>query len=547
MPGCSIPGIPAGRTRTEVLISSTWGLAGDLVGGQAPADLFRVNRKDGSDITESRIALKKVGLVAGNSGQLVRTEIASDQQTAPSLTPDEIGRLMTIALAVEDRFRVPLDMEWCLDHQGKIWLLQVRPLRLTSIQETSAPPPQSQPILSGGITIFPGRAIAPVKIISQPKDLPTISEGVILVVPQAVPEIGAFLPVLAGFIAEQGHPTGHAATLLREFGVPSLFEVPLATQRLKPGALVSLDATHRQVFQGSIWPDIRERTLARLAKPKIKPIDSPLHDLILKLKLTDPQSRQFRPEAMESIHDVIRFVHEKGIASLFEVGDRESRKQGLPAHKLSSELSFNLFVQDLGGGLTPEAISHKEVKPEDIRSIPFLALWKGISHPQISWSGRTDISIKGFASVMSSSLSQDMGAMRKLGDPNYLLVAQDYLNLNIRLAYHYAMIDSLISPVTENNYVNFRFRGGGGSLQRRDLRARFLSQVLLSSRFSVDLRGDLVTAWLRGYPQQPSEAGLELLGKLMGCARQLDMLMENESSVRHYVDRFLAGDYPAFA
>jgi pyruvate,water dikinase len=109
------------------------------------------------------------------------------------------------------------------------------------------------------------------------------------------------------------------------------------------------------------------------------------------------------------------------------------------------------------------------------------------------------------------------------------------------------MIDSLISPVTESNYVNFRFQGGGGSLQRRDLRARFLREVLLSSKFSVDLRGDLVTAWLRGYPRQPSETGLELLGRLMGCARQLDMLMENETVMRRYVERFLAGDYQAFA
>ena len=57
----------------------------------------------------------------------------------------------------------------------------------------------------------------------------------------------------------------------------------------------------------------------------------------------------------------------------------------------------------------------------------------------------------------------------------------------------------------------------------------------------------MITAWLRGYPQPPSEAGLELLGKLMGCARQMDMLMDNESTRRHYVDRFLAGDYEAFA
>ena len=33
----------------------------------------------------------------------------------------------------------------------------------------------------------------------------------------------------------------------------------------------------------------------------------------------------------------------------------------------------------------------------------------------------------------------------------------------------------------------------------------------------------------------------------MGCARQLDMLMENETVMRRYVDRFLAGDYQAFA
>ena len=197
--------------------------------------------------------------------------------------------------------------------------------------------------------------------------------------------------------------------------------------------------------------------------------------------------------------------------------------------------------------LAPEALSKKEVRPEEIRSLPFQALWRGMSHPQVSWAGRKEIDLKGFASVMVSSLGQDMGAMRKLGDPNYLLVGPDYLNLNIRLAYHYAMVDSLVGPVIENNYVNFRFQGGGGSRERRDLRARFLKEVLLSSRFSVDLRGDLVTAWLRGYAQPPSEAGLELLGKLMGCARQLDMLMENESVMRRYVERFLAGDYQAFA
>ena len=137
--------------------------------------------------------------------------------------------------------------------------------------------------------------------------------------------------------------------------------------------------------------------------------------------------------------------------------------------------------------------------------------------------------------------------MRDLGARNYIMVAPDYVNLNARLAYHFAMVDAFVSPVPENNYVNFRFRGGGAAHERRDLRARFLSEVLLRSGFGVDRRGDLVTAWLRRYPRGPSEDGLAVLGALMGCARQLDMLMRDESSVQEFAARFLKGEYEAFA
>jgi pyruvate,water dikinase len=537
------PGEPG---RKEILISATWGLAGDLVGGRAPADLFRLDRQD-FKIKESQLARKPDRLNPGAVGELDRQPVPADLQTSPALSEEEQKFLAELALKIEKKLGHPQDIEWVIDPEGKVWILQARPLRLTVSPEAAGPPPTERPFLSGGITIFPGRAVAPVQKVEAGQKIPNLPRGVILVAPQAIPEIGAVLPNLAGFVSEQGQPTGHAATLLREFAVPSLFELPGAMQRLESGTLIGLDATHRQIFLGNPWPDVRERTLARLAKPRVKPGGGLLQGLILTLKLTDPQARNFRPEAAGSIHDLIRFVHEKGIAALFEVGDQEARKKGMPSHRLVSPIPLYLFVLDLGGGLSPESRDRKDVAPEHILSNPFQALWKGMVDPRVSWAGRKEINLKGFASVMSSSLSQDMGAMRKMGDPNYLLVAGEYMNLNIRLAYHYAMIDSLISPVTENNYVNFRFRGGGGSLQRRDLRARFLRQVLLSSRFSVDQRGDLVTAWLRGYPQPSSEAGLILLGRLMGCARQLDMLMENEAKVNYYVDRFLAGDYQSFA
>jgi pyruvate,water dikinase len=531
----------------RMLISSTWGLAADLVGGLAPADLFLVDRRDPGRLLESKAVLKKRRLIGQGPGELARQDNPPEKQTALSLDPEEVRQLSQLARRIENHLGGPQDIEWAIDQKGKIWILQARPLRTAGAACVRDSTPDDRPLLSGGLTIFPGRAVAPVQVVIDLNQSPPVSQGVILVVPQATPEIARFLPLLAGFIAEQGSPTGHAATLLREFAVPSLFDLPRATNKLTSGMLIGLDAGHRQVFSGQPWPDIRERTLARLSKPKTGPEESLLRQLILRLTLTDPQSRGFKPENCRSIHDLVRFAHEKGVAAFFEVGDRVKGGKGVSLPRLRSTIPFYIFIHDLGAALSPEASAKKEVRPEEIRSTPFQALWRGMSHPQISWAGRKEIDLKGFASVMASSLSQDMGSLRKMGDPNYLLIGPDYLNLNIRLAYHYAMVDSQVGPVTERNYVNFRFQGGGGSRERRDLRARFLREVLLSSRFSVDLRGDLLTAWLRGYPQKPSETGLELLGRLMGCARQLDMFMENETVMLRYVERFLAGDYQAFA
>ena len=539
---------PGRQEEEQMLVSSTWGLAAEVVGGQAPADLFRVDRRDLSRVMDPVIALKKNRLIPAGPNSLEWQENSLDDQRSPSLSLDEIHRLAVCALAVEEHFGEPQDMEWAIDQSGKLWILQSRPLHpAISHLEEERPIDQERPVLSGGLTIFPGRAVAPVQVVSTLEVLPLLSPGVILVAPQATPEISAVLSRLVGFIAEQGHPTGHAATLLRELAIPSLFGVHGATKKLSSGTMVGLDATHRQVFLGMPWPEIRQRTLARLTKPKIKQPAGPLNGLILVLNMTDPMSRNFKPGRCKSIHDLIRFVHEKGVATLFEVGDQEAARKGIPTRRLTSPIPLPILILDLGNALAREALQKHEVSPEEILSIPFRALWRGVSDPRVNWAGRGEVNLKGFASVMASSLSQDMGAMRKLGDPNYLLVAPEYMNLNIRLAYHYAMIDALVGPITENNYVNFRFRGGGSNLTRRDLRACFLTEVLVHSGFHADRRGDLVTAWLRRYPQGPSEGGLELLGKLMACARQLDMLMNSESTMVHFAERFLAGDYQAFA
>jgi pyruvate,water dikinase len=256
----------------------------------------------------------------------------------------------------------------------------------------------------------------------------------------------------------------------------------------------------------------------------------------------------FRPKGCKSVHDIVRFTHEKAVAAMFELGDEAGGRSRQPTWRLDSPIVLNIYVLDLGGSL-PEKPTGKKgmVKPEEIGSTPFQALWRGVSDPAVSWAGRTRVSGAGFMSVMAASMADRGAAVRGLGGKNYLMVAPEYVNLNARLAYHFAMVDALVGEVPENNYVNFRFRGGGAGQDRRSLRAEFLSRVLLQESFAVDRRGDLVTAWLSRYPREASEAALALLGRLMGCARQLDMLLDSEAAVAHFAERFRAGDYGAFA
>jgi len=300
------------------------------------------------------------------------------------------------------------------------------------------------------------------------------------------------------------------------------------------------------VCEGALWPDVEERVKTRIRRAEAGESVTPLHDWLLTLNLTDPLSGSFRANNCRSVHDIIRFSHEMAVAAVFDVGD-EAVRRGQKAIRLDSKVPLRLTVMDLGGAFPQSDVPLRSLAPEQIQSPPFHALWRGVSDPRVSWAGRTQISLSGFASVMAKSMTDPYGAIRRLGERNYLIVSPQYLNLNARLAYHFAMVDAFVSDVPDNNYVNFRFRGGGAGLERRDLRARFLAEVLLNSEFGVDRRGDLVTAWLRRRPRDESETGLTLLGRLMACARQLDMLMENEAALRYFVERFLEEDYKGFA
>jgi pyruvate,water dikinase len=290
-----------------------------------------------------------------------------------------------------------------------------------------------------------------------------------------------------------------------------------------------------------LWPSGR-REAPVLERRKARRTD-PIATRLLTLNLLDPSAANFRPAGCKTTHDILRYCHEKAIEAMFAVNDHEFQNGAPGGRKLVTPLPFNVLVVDLGGGLAPVLKDNRSVAPAEIVSRPFQALWGGIAHPGVSWTRQMAASLSDLASVLGNALGPQEGDMRALGENSYLLVADEYLNLNTRLAYHYSLVDTCLSDTPGNNYISFRFEGGGASHSRRSLRACFLESCLLRYGFQVDRRIDLVNAWYRKAPAGQIAERLDMLGRLLACSSQLDMYMTSREMMTWFVQQFLEGNY----
>ncbi|MDT8067152.1 MAG: PEP/pyruvate-binding domain-containing protein [Terriglobia bacterium] len=534
---------PADPKSNVLWITATHGLGLDIASGRVPADLFVVTRRRPHHIVEQSVAAKEEEIVLLETGGHARRPLPSTQVTAPSLTPTEVETLAAWAVQLEEHFKTPQDVEWVLDDAGKLWIVQSRTLALATAASIKAKSRiKQEPLLAGGRTVYPGRVSGTAYLVSEPRLLQTTPEGAILFVRRASPEIVEVFPRIAGLVAESGNVTGHAAALLREAKIPAIFQLNGVFEKIHAGDPVSLDAVQPRVYAGNLWPS-RTIEVSGSDRRWKNPVD-PISERLLTLHLLDPAAADFRPSGCKSAHDVLRFCHEKAIGIMFEVGDIElesgSRRT---SRRLLTPVPVNLHVLDLGGGLASTNGSTEEVRPEEIVSRPFQALWRGMSRPDVSWRREIPASFGDLASVISNALTAVHGPTRALGDMSYLLVADEYMNLNSRLAYHFSLVDACLSDVPSHNYISFRFAGGGAVHYRRNLRACFIEACLAHYGFVVDRRADLVNAWFKKAPAEETEANLDILGRLMASASQLDMYMTSDAVMRWFVEQFLQGNY----
>jgi pyruvate,water dikinase len=266
---------------------------------------------------------------------------------------------------------------------------------------------------------------------------------------------------------------------------------------------------------------------------------------VARLNLTDPSKNSFRAKNCRTYHDIARFCHEMAIWEMFSLNDyRNLSDKGL-AYRLESDVPLGIYIIDLGGGLD-KATQGDTVKPEQIASIPMKALYNGMSTPGIRWGGARPIDFKGFLSVMANTMYDKSKGERQLGDNSYAIISSNYLNFGSRLGYHFTTLDSVCGKTLNDNYILFRFKGGAADIDRRARRARFVGNILAHYHFSIEQKEDLLNAWVKKLPEDSTTNLLTMVGRLIGCARQLDVVMDAEATLERCEAAFINGEYEFF-
>ena len=526
-------------------IHSTWGLGELLVSGEVSPDTIKVAKSAPPKIVEKKVAVKRKQMVFADGGSTKIVDVEKQKQAKPSIDDHTIVKLASHGIELEKYYGEPQDVEWALDKGGKLFMLQSRLLKIDEVEENidscTCDTVPNKILLSGGDKACSGIAAGKVYKIKEDKDIESIPEGAVLVARNASPHYVKVMDRLSAVVTDMGSTAGHFASVAREFGVPTLVNTGKATSKLEHGQEVTVYAGAKLVYKG-IAQSLLQCPCAQRNLLEDSPFIRKLRyiiNFISPLKMTDPEHESFQVQGVRSIHDIIRFTHEKAVQEMFFLGNKRIRKLG-GAKKLVSSIPMFFYVLDVGGGIKPGLEDAKTVTIEDVVSIPMKAVFRGLTHPGIKWGDFTHFDWGEYDRiVMSGGIISAEAAMFA----SYAIVSEDYLNLNLKFGYHFVIVDSLCGDKPNSNYILFRFSGGGADFYQRSLRAEFLKSVLSRLGFKVNTKLDLVDGQLKGETPENVVEKLDIIGRLLGATRLMDMYIKDDKPIEYYVEEFMKGKY----
>lgn len=241
-----------------IVVESVYGLGEMIVQGSATPDHFEVDKEKWT--IRKREISTQTQMLTKTGGQTKIIKVKPNLQSKQKIDDEVILKVAKYGKKLEDHYQHPQDVEWAYA-KGKVYIVQTRPI--TTVNTINAKSDQiigevanlvgsvPKPILSGS-PASPGIISGKVKILHSPSQNDLVQKGDILVAPMTTPDFVPAMKRAVAIVTDQGGQTSHAAIVSRELGVPCIVGTKLATKKLKPNALITVDATKGEVYDGEL-------------------------------------------------------------------------------------------------------------------------------------------------------------------------------------------------------------------------------------------------------------------------------------------------------
>ena len=244
---------PTSVTTDRLIVEAVLGQGEAIVSGMVEPDTYVVH-KDGPRLLTVRVGHQSQKIVRGADGADEIVDLTPEEGTRRLLDDDQVLDLAKLAMAVEEHYGSPQDMEWAMT-RGKTWLVQSRPITTLHAQPDrteDGSDAQEPRVLVRGLSASTGRGIGAVRVLTDPSQRDELLPGEVLVAPMTSPDWMSAIRRASALVTDGGGMTCHAAIVSRELGVPCVVGTRNATTTLRDGELVTVDAALGQVLEGEV-------------------------------------------------------------------------------------------------------------------------------------------------------------------------------------------------------------------------------------------------------------------------------------------------------
>jgi pyruvate,water dikinase len=265
--------------QNAVLINAIYGLGENIVQGKVSPDEFYYF-KPTKAIISKKIGPKHLKMIYDTSRlhPVKDVAVSASEQKKPAITDAEVKQLGEWAVALENHYQKPMDIEWAKDgRDGKLYIVQARPETVQSQKDTSVL--EEYVLLAKGKEVARGKSVGAkigagkANVILSTKDIAQFKKGEVLVTEMTDPDWEPIMKIASAIVTDRGGRTCHAAIVSRELGIPCVVGAQDATKKIKTGDPITVSCAGGEdgvIYEGILKFNVKKTNIKNLPRPNTK-------------------------------------------------------------------------------------------------------------------------------------------------------------------------------------------------------------------------------------------------------------------------------------